>query len=510
VLVQRHSWVWAVLSPDPGLIGCEGDPELAEVLREAGLQVVEGPSAAPECADGTPPDALLITAAGGAAVSAASRAAATVNRDGVVAIPVAGGAATLTGTVPRAVRALQLAGSAFTAISAELGARRVARAMRQSNFEVSRVLTGERARSSYGLGRGGWIRRLRFPVGSIVVGTALEDRPAVTDVATDLAGRALGSRLTRRSIDVFASGKLALKVVDSEGTAYFLWLAAGGQAGEELSRRRDAVQAILRGNAPPPVRDRIVKPIAEGRVGPADYVLEPEVSGLHPLWMTPRLWDDCLEFLTALHRLPAQEPTLALDRGQPDLESGTEFLASHLGPEERSALDRIHHEIEERVGGLSVGGGHGDFWRENLIVRRGRLRAVLDWEWAAVDSLPLLDLMDLIGHLGWRRMRALDPGPTFTQVLWPLATQGGDERVRRYCAETGTPCDVGTLEGLAMAHWLLRTARAGLARAERLRSRDWLGNNVLVPLTHIRIALEARQGARTELPPSPQTRGPVR
>jgi hypothetical protein len=130
--------------------------------------------------------------------------------------------------------------------------------------------------------------------------------------------------------------------------------------------------------------------------------------------------------------------------------------------------------------------GHGDFWRENLIVRRGRLRAVLDWEWAGKDDLPLLDYLDLVGHLGFRRSRALQPGPTFTEMVWPLVQRGGDGRMQFYCAETATPSDVRTLEGLAMAYWLLRTARTGLNLVDRLRYPSWLADNIAMPLAHMR------------------------
>jgi hypothetical protein len=412
----------------------------------------------------------------------------------MVAIPVGGGSPSPPRHASRPVRALQLVGSVYTAISAELAGRRIARAMRHLDLDVWRVLTGERARTRYGLGRGGWIRRVRLPVGSIVVGAVPERRCSVVEAATERAARELQSPLARRSTNVFASGKLGLEVGDSKGAAYYLWLAAAS-AREEVNRRRNAVEAIMRGNPPPPVRDRIVAPLAAGHVGPADYVLEPKVFGAHPLRMTPRLWDDCLEFLIALHRLPQQVPALALHGTWPDLELATEFLASHAGSEERGDLRRVHREIIHRVSDLPIGVGHGDFWRENLIVRRGRLRAVLDWEWAGKDNLPLLDYLDLVGHLGFRRSRALAPGPTFTEVLWPLVQRGGDARIQFYCAETATPCDVRTLEGLAMAYWLLRTARAGLILVDRLRYRGWLADNIVIPLTHMRKAIRTPRSA---------------
>jgi hypothetical protein len=380
--------------------------------------------------------------------------------------------------------------------------------MRRSDLEVSRVLTGDRRAPQYGLGRGGWIRRRRIPIGSIVIGTALEPPRSVVEVTTDRAGQALGTRLTRRSADVFESGKLAVDLVDSQGSAYNLWLAAGSPR-KELERRCNAVRAILRGNAPPPLRDRLLEPIASGQVGPAAYVLEPRASGVHPVWMTPRLWHDCLEFLTALHRLPRQAPALGLGGSWPDLELGVEFLARQVGSEERRTLQRVHHEIRSRLSGMPVGVGHGDFWRKNLIVRRGRLRAVLDWEWAAADTFPLLDLMDLIAHSGLLHPSGRSPGRAFTDVLWPFAQRGGDERIRRYCEETGTHCDARTLEGLTMAHWLLRTARAGLNRPERLRYPGWVGENIVAPLTQLRAAVNPPPGGRPETHPSAHPRGAV-
>ncbi|HSD25234.1 MAG TPA: phosphotransferase [Solirubrobacterales bacterium] len=485
MLAQRHSWVWSILAPDCRLVWCEGDAELAELLREAGLEVIERPFANPGAAEEASPDAVLLNAEGEAAVTGISRAAAALGPGGTVAITVGGGSPSPPRHASRPIRALQLVGSVYTAISAELAARRIARAMRRLDLEVSRVLTGERTRTRYGLGRGGWIRRVRLPVGSIMVGTVPERRGTMVEAATERAAQSLRSRLVRRSTDVFASGKLGLELGDSEGAAYYLWVAAAS-AREEVDRRRNAVEAIMRVNPPAPVGDRIAAPLDAGHVGPAEYVLEPKVSGAHPLRMTSRLWDDCLEFLIALHRLPRQAPALGLRGTWPDLELAADFLASHVSSGERGNLRRVYREVVHRVSDLPTGVGHGDFWRENLIVRRGSLRAVLDWEWAGKGDLPLLDYLDLVGHLGFRRSRALAPGPTFTEVLWPLVQAGGDARIQFYCAETDTPSDLRTLEGLAMAYWLLRTARAGLNLLDRLQYPGWLADNITIPLSHMR------------------------
>jgi hypothetical protein len=490
VLDHRHSWIWEILPPDSRLIWCEGDPALAEFLRELGFRVVENQPEGGGATPGVAPSALIIAGQGDAVAAAASRVDATVRGGGVVAAPVAGGGATTPGRASRAVRALQLAASPLAAISTEIASRRVARTLRRLGLRVSRVPTGDRVRTKYGLGPGGWIGRRRLPVGSIVIGARTEPSPSVIEVAADRAGQALGRALSRRSATAFESGKVAVDLRDSEGAAYYLWIAAGS-AREALNRRRAVVQAIVGATPPSPLSDRILAPIDSGQVGPTDYVLEAKASGVHPIWLTRRLWQDSLEFLIALHRLPARAPALALEGGWPDLELAAEFLAGHVGSEERATLERVHREIASRVSDVPRGGGHGDFWRQNLIVKRGRLRAVVDWDWAARDSYPLLDLMDLIAHMGLRRMRATPLGVTFAEYLWPLAQRGGDDRVRFYCRETETPGDARTLEGLTMAHWLLRTARAGLIAEERLRYPWWFADNVRVPLMHLRKELGA-------------------
>jgi peptidoglycan/xylan/chitin deacetylase (PgdA/CDA1 family) len=499
MLVHRHSWIWAVLTPESRRILCIGDGELAPVLREIGFEAREAP--APGAAlVGEAPDTIIVSAEGEAATESAARAAAMVRPGGAVAVPVGGGGLTPPQPVSRFIRGIELAGSPVTAAAAEVAARRTAAAMRESGLRVSRILTGDRARP-YGLGSGGWLDRRRLPVGSIVVGTTPDRGPSVTEVATEEAARALGRPLHRRAASVFESGKLAVELVDSEGVAYYLWVVAGA-ADRQLNESVDAVRAIRGAKPPPMIRDRIIEPTAEGHAGLAHFRLEQKAPGRHPVWMTPRIWEDCLEFLVALHHLPAEAPDLELRPGRSDLGAAVELLGRHGGSEERRALERLEREIDDRVGDLPPCGGHGDFWNGNLIVQRGRLRAVLDWEWAAADALPLLDLMDLTALSG-RRRRGLAPGPRVTEVLWPLAERGGDKRFRWYCLKTGTPWDVRTLEGLVMAYWLLRTVRIGWITPYRLEDPGWYRDNVLAPLAQLRVAPERPRAPAERAPASP-------
>jgi peptidoglycan/xylan/chitin deacetylase (PgdA/CDA1 family) len=509
LLHHRHSWVWMVVRPGTKRIWCVGDdPTLPAFLRAIGFEVSEYQSPGPEAVVEQRPDAILIDVDQTEAVEAVRRGGASLSPTGVIAVVVAGGARTAPRPVSRAVRAFELAGSPLTAAAADLAARRLARGMERARLHVSRVLTGDRVRVRYGLGSGGWLGRLRFPAGSIVVGTrdaAGSGDSSVVDAAIADAAQRLDNPLQPQLANVFESGKLGVELADAAEARYFLSVAAP-ETSDGLGRSRAAVEEVLRSDPPRPIRERVIPPVAAGTVGRADYVLEPRAGGRHPHWMTPRLWEECLEFLAALHELPAGAPAEAggLRSGWPNLNEALEFAARHAAGDV-VLVERLGREVESRIEGIPLGGGHGDFWSKNLIVDGGELRAVLDWEWAARDCLPLLDLMDLTAQLGLRRSRGLPPGPNFLEVLWPLAQDGGDARFARLCALTGISVDTRTLEGITIAHWLLRTARAGLIAPHRVRNEQWLADNVGRPIAQLRTVARGAprpRGAGTMQKPS--------
>jgi len=498
-LGQRYSWIWTVLAPETRLIWCIGDDaDLPHLLLRLGYDVLERPDLAVVPAiKGPAPDAILIAGGAKAAVTAARQAVSVIGPRGLVAVEVAGGPRVPPKPVARVVRVLELAASPLVAASAELAARRLAREIREPGLEVARMWTGDRARANHGLGRGGWLRRRRLPLGSIV--TARRGRSAtVAEAAAGEAARTLNRTLTLRQADVVASGKLGIRLVDSRGDLHHLSLVAA-ETTTGMRRAQTAIQEILGADPPPALRDRIVAPSATGQIGPVEYVLEPFAGGRHPAWAGERLWEDCLEFLTALHHLPQEMPGGArLERTWPNLDEAAEFFARVAGADQVKLVERLHRETRARTHGLPLGGGHGDFWSKNLLVHRGRLHAVLDWEWASSDSLPVIDLLDFRAEIGRGARRGLSPGRNFTEVLWPLIGQGGDDRLRRLAEATGTPTDTGTLEGLIVAHWMLRSARAGLNSPPRIQDPVWFRDNVIAPLTLLKAQQEPR---RLERPP---------
>ncbi|MBN1529704.1 MAG: phosphotransferase [Thermoleophilaceae bacterium] len=398
---------------------------------------------------------------------------------GVISIAVAGGRVEPPSAVPTVVRIAQLLLSPIETARALAGARKTGRALRELGLESKRMATGDRSRSRYGLGRGGWVRRLRTPVGFVLTGSRGPTPPSLLQTAIERAQGAAGVSLEPVCTNVFESGKVVVDLRGPGGEEFFMRLAAGPSR-RPLEASVVAVNALAGSAAPAVVRDRLVVPLAQGSVGPLHYSLEPNARGSHPWRMTGELWDQALEFLIELFGVDTAG-SMAAERGPA---AHGERMADYVSAEDRQALPSIVAEVERRLADVPRGQSHGDFWSENFLVRNGRLDTVLDWEWSGRDALPLLDLFDLIA-LSRRRVKDLTPGERFTEVLWPLVRAGGDERIHHYCRATGVSPDLQTLEGLAVAYWLNRVARQLHPLAVFLQREGWAQRNLHGPIQRL-------------------------
>jgi hypothetical protein len=468
---HAHSWVWAVLAPEHRRICVLGDPGLSATLHEAGLHVSDDLQSGPR-----PPDAVLV--GGASRTPAVIRSVARFRDAEVVAVAVGGGREALPDRMPRWLRALELGLSPLHSAGAAVRAAGTARLLTRGGRRVQRIATGERARR-YGLGPRSWRWRYRLPVGWVLVGWSGPRRASVAERIVEEAAGRLGAPLSWSAAGVVETGKLMIELVDDAGRAYVLRVAAGA-ARPPLERALRSLAALGGADLPLALRERIPWPLVDGEVGCARYALEGKARGGHPAQMTSTLWHDCLEFLIDLRHVRPGGVDGA-DRGATALADHVRAVAGHLDSDGRAALARVECELQDRLDQVPLGWAHGDFTRNNLFVEAGRLRSVVDWEWAAPDALPLLDLLELT--VQWdRRARELPRGRRLTDVLLPLARAGGDERVRRYCAVTGTPADPRTLAGLAVAQWLMRMARELAPPLDPSRTSAWVAENMRTPL----------------------------
>jgi aminoglycoside phosphotransferase (APT) family kinase protein len=374
---------------------------------------------------------------------------------------------------PRVQRALA---PPLRAIASRVAAARIERQLRAGGLAVERLDMGDRSRR-HALGLGGRLwRRGHVPEGVIVVATAGARPDSVLERALADAARALEAPIRVRGARVLASG---IVLVELEGGRPSMLRLAAGPARALLGGAQGRLALLAAANPPALVRERVAWTLTEGDLGLAAYSLEPRLSGRHPRKLSPALWEECLEFLTALRALPAA-PRPAAGSLAEDIRA----LAPHVRSSDGDILARLEAALDERLADVPLGWAHGDFWSRNLLSRGNHLIGVLDWDAASPSALPLLDLLHLIA-LSDPRLRRLPHGERCRRALWPLTRSGGDARLRSHCAAVGVPDDPVTLEALAIAYWLTRVARDLRTFADRPSRRDWMESNLRRPLTYL-------------------------
>jgi hypothetical protein len=85
-------------------------------------------------------------------------------------------------------------------------------------------------------------------------------------------------------------------------------------------------------------------------------------------------------------------------------------------------------------------------------------------------------------------VRDFTPGERFTEVLWPLVRNGGEERISRYCKELGLRPSLEVLEGLAVAYWLSRVGRQLHPLSVFPQREGWMERNLHGPLRRLAAA----------------------
>jgi hypothetical protein len=290
-------------------------------------------------------------------------------------------------------------------------------------------------------------------------------------------------RLTPTSTLVLESGKVLVDLTGPDARRRYVVRMAAQPARTELDRSLQALEALAAAGAGPRIRERIVWPLATGETGAVRWSLEAHVTGGNPRRLDDRLWREALGFLVELHCCRRDGATFGATAAA-EADRFAQAIAGRLGPEAGSAVRRIAERVGERLADVPLGFAHGDFWNRNLLVCRGGLSTVLDWDWACARALPALDLMDLV-TLSARRTRHMPLGRRFLDVLWPLNRDGGNRLMRDYCAATGVRLAAPTLEALAIAYWLDRLARDLRPFVERGAHAAWLDVNARAPLAEL-------------------------
>ena len=202
-------------------------------------------------------------------------------------------------------------------------------------------------------------------------------------------------------------------------------------------------------------------------MGLADWLLEERLPGTAPDVIDDGLMDEGVDFLVALHGCGG-------GHGEPLVIAAETVAVLSGAPAE--PLIRLARQLDSELATVPRGFGHGDFWRENLLVDRGRLIGVADWERAGDGRLPLLDVLQLI--VAQPPLEGQAFGAVVAETLLPWARGGGNAVVRHYFARLGVDASAPLLRSLVLAYWLDRLARELGKCDDKGGTPSWLAGNV--------------------------------
>jgi aminoglycoside phosphotransferase (APT) family kinase protein len=412
---RGYGWLAAVI-PRKARRFRVADPILAAQLSEAGADLL-----------GTAPDVEIASVR-------------QLRGDGAVSIAVLGRPARDGRPFPvRVVRRLA------NAARVQLEARRARRAVSRLGYASVAVITWDYQRTlrDHRMRRG----ERRFgvaeylPQRALVVGGRQADTRTLLDASLADAGEAMGLGL-EADWPMIRSGLL---IVD---TNVGILRVAVGPGSRQIHNQRAALAALAAAAPSSVVAQRVPWELAAGRCGLAEWSLERRLPGTAPRRpVSGRLLAECLDFLVALHRAGA-----SASREGAFLEQ-VEVVTEACTSRDARRVRALGETVEAALPDVPRGFAHGDFFHGNLLVERGKLVGVADWDAAGPGRLPLIDLLHL-KHTSARELADLDWGPELVRRLVPWARAGGDDVVRTYCQRIGFEIDGKRLDALTMAYWL--------------------------------------------------------
>lgn len=305
-----------------------------------------------------------------------------------------------------------------------------------------------------------------FPLGVSVVAGREEAWPTLLDRAAADAAAQTGEPVELHELRNASWGVLAL------GEATVLRTTVG-PARWHLHGQAEALKTL--GERTTNLGAVVPWPLAHGKAGIADWLLEPRLRGTpaQPV-LGERLLAQALDVLAELHAAGAMSGVL----GSPAADA--RVLSAAVDPGQAERLRELGERLEARLAPLPRSVAHGDFSYGNLLQEGGSLTGVVDWNKVKQGSLPLLDLLNLMltsevavsGHTH---------GRVFREFLLPWARAGGNDTARAFCRRIGVDLRGGLFEDLVAAWWLDRHAQQVRTYSDRLKRPNWLHENVERP-----------------------------
>jgi len=300
---------------------------------------------------------------------------------------------------------------------------------------------------------------------------------------------------------------LTYKFVDARGEAYVLRRPPLGhvlESAHDMGREHRIVSALAGSEVPvAPTYGLCQDPEVNG----APFYVMGYVEGLvlHDSEVASQLVDDerdalgahVIDVLARLHLLDPDQVGLGqlgrkeayLARQLKRWNKQWEASKTHEIPEMEETARLLEAQMPEQIGASIV---HGDYRLGNMIVRGGRILAVLDWE--------LCTLGDPLADVGYLLNSWVQPGEPGTELIPAVPTAAGGFPTRerlcdRYSAATGRDLS-GINYYRAFSHWRLAAIGQGVYKRYLVGA---MGENRDMDLDAYKNSVHQRAAAALEL-----------
>jgi phosphotransferase family enzyme len=205
--------------------------------------------------------------------------------------------------------------------------------------------------------------------------------------------------------------------------------------------------------------------VGRGNVCGASWVAELALPGRRPGRVTPTV---ARQVADACARFPRGD-------GPPTALAGDLRGAAERLPERAAALGRLAADMDANISRLPAILRHGDLWSGNLLVDRGRLAGMIDWDASHPGGVPGADVVQLLATDARRRAHQ-HLGDGFLARPW--RSEGFRRLTADYWPAVGVRPDDAALEAAAVAWWATEVHHTLARLPHRATDEPWITTNV--------------------------------
>ena len=315
----------------------------------------------------------------------------------------------------------------------------------------------------------GWARGI-LRAGLVVEVTPPDAGPRILDAVAQVAG---AERL-ERPLHAGAGGTLLVRARMASGARGLLRVTRAGTSGDPAALA-DALGRLATAGVPLAPR-----PLGRGVVAGASWMAEKLLPGHRPGRVTPDLVHQAA---LACSRLPISHavPTAPVD----DLLGAAAVL-----PRYAADLRRLADRLRSRLDGIPAVQRHGDLWTGNLLVDRGRLTGIVDWDAAHSCGVPGADLVQLVAT-DLRRRRRLPLGRAVLEFPWRASSFTATTAAYWWALDIAPRTALLDVAGIA---WWASEIHHTLVRFPQRRTDErWVAENVAAVLEGLELRRRIRR-----------------